>query len=125
MEIKSGTEVLIFNRIRDIRLDETKFVKGKIIEIKETDFFYHGSPWTKHKIVVLGEDGRLYIGKYGNAMEGIFFLTVEDYITHIYSLINHNNQNIINLHKENETYHKILSEIILENEEEKENTKKR
>ena len=117
--IPKGTDVLIFHRIRGCNLDARDFIKGKIIGKRESDdMSFHESPWYDKTYIVQGEDNEYYIGKYGNAVEGYFFKTSEDYVSHIFSLIDKNNHQIKDLKKANLEYRKLLNNIIITHDDE-------
>lgn len=112
--IPDGTEVLIFNQIKGCDLDNKKYIKGKIIGQKESEKrFKRGIPWCDKLYIVRGSDNEYYIGKYGSAIEGYYFKTIEDYITHIFEIIEGNCKKINDLNSENNEYRKMLSDIVI------------
>lgn len=79
----AGTEVLIFKHVREWgpKQDNIHFKKGIIQNSFLTeDLATHGSPVFKNFYTVLGEDGCLYFGTYGEGtIGGSFFRTKEDH----------------------------------------------
>ena len=112
--IPDGTEVLIFNRIKGCELDEKKYIKGKIIGQKESEKnCKHRISWHDKLYIVHGSDNEYYLGKYGSANEGYYFKTIEDYITHIFDIIDGNCKKINDLKNENDEYRKMLNDIVI------------
>ncbi len=100
--IPNGTKVLIFNKT-DSQNDETKFIKGVIIDSWESqDLAYHGSSWYEQIYKIQGEDRKIYTGTYGSAIIGDFYIrTLSDYLKRIRSLIENNCEKINALNTKN------------------------
>lgn len=124
-KLPNGTEVLIFSE-KDFDIDKINFIKGIIINSRETnDFYYQGSTWNEQLYTVLGEDGKKYEGTYGNAYVGEFFIkTIDDYIKNVGISMEKNNKLISNLHKKNEILYQTIISLILSKEQQIEITPK-
>lgn len=113
--IPSGTEVLIFNYIREWgpNQNEDNFIFGTVIDSKNTDFdSIHGSPWNIQVYIVLGEDGKIYKGTYNTGIASSFyFRTMDDHIKRLYSKISSNCEMINNIKEDNYRNFKLISEL--------------
>ncbi len=102
--LKNGTEVLIFNYISGgLYEDMEHYIRGNVIKSEMSDdLSYHGSPWHVINYTVLGEDGNEYFGNYGEHTLGSnYFMTEEDYINYLNSIIEINNERILEIKEEN------------------------
>ena len=119
--IPNGTNVLIFNKVDSQGInDETKFIKGVIIDSRESqDLAYHGSSWYEQIYKVQGEDGKIYTGTYGSAFVGDFYIrTLSDYLKRIRFLIEDNHKKINDLNTKNAILNNILLSLIPDKKEE-------
>lgn len=96
-DLNSGDEVLIFTDYKDAEkyedFEEEPFIRGKIIEKElSDDLSYHGSSWNRNIYHVMDNDGNIYRGFYGFGTPR--FLTVEDYIKHLYCLVDNESKKI-------------------------------
>ena len=110
--IPNGTNVLIFNKTdSQEKKDETKFIKGVIINSwKSDDLVYQGISWNEQIYEVQGADEKIYKVTYGNAIIGDFYIkTLSDYLKRIRSLIENNRERINDLNTKNA----ILTNVLL------------
>ncbi len=108
--IPKDTEVLIFKRLKDGKLDNGGYLKGKIIGKKKMSNTVNNRTY-----LIQGEDNQHYTGSYFDTNEGYFFKTIEDYLANIISVIENNNKTISDLNKENNEYRLLLRDIIKNN----------
>ncbi len=109
--IPNGTNVLIFNKTdSQEKNDETKFIKGVIINSwKADDLVYQEISWNGQIYEVQGEDGKIYKVTYGNAIIGDFYIkTLVDYLKHVRSLMENNREKIDDLNTKNAIFTNLL-----------------
>ena len=77
---ESGTEVLIFNYMKDI-MDQQELLKGIIVDSETSNnYTEEEEPIKITKYIVLGDDNNIYFGNYGYPTIGTnTFMTMEDY----------------------------------------------
>ena len=100
-----GTEVLIYKeKYNAFKYDIKSYIVGKIISCRlSDDLSQHGSPWYEEIYSVLGEDQKVYEGRYGERIR-----TPEDHIRYLESLIHSNNDEINKRTKENDEYKNMI-----------------
>jgi len=116
MKIKpNGTEVLIFNYIREWgpNQDEENYIIGTIQSSKiSDDLSYQGNPWYEQIYEVLGQDNKIYRGCYERGIIGnYFFRTKEDHINILKRRIKRNEEEILKIQEKNKEYERQISKI--------------
>ena len=112
--VPNGTEVFIFNYISSWDdQDYEHFIKGTIKSSEwSDDLSHHGSSWYRRIYTVIGEDGREYIGCYGNGLLGSsFFMTKNHYLAYLQRQIDRNQESINKLVEKNEAINKKIVQV--------------
>ena len=113
--IKNGDEVLVFNYLSKSKNSENMkhYIKGKVLSSNLShDLSVHGSAHYERIYTVLGDDGKYYIGTYGMAWVGNYFiLSIEGYISYLKCAISSNNKTIETIQRENDSYKEILNNL--------------
>lgn len=117
--IENGTQVFILYDSKNYyrKEDETKFVKGIVIDSElSDDLSYHGSPWYVQIYTVLGEDGNEYTATHPSAYIGSYFIrTTEEQIKHMKYVISKNKEKIESIEGQNKELEESLN-LILQSE---------
>ena len=111
----NGTEVLIFKYISawGPYQDDENYIIGTIQSSeKSNNLSIHGSDYTVQVYEVLGNDGKIYTGTYGNGLIGnSFFRTPEDHIKALKTKISRNQEKIMKLEVKNNEYNQQIKLI--------------
>lgn len=114
-KLNIGDDVLIFRYIHQwgIHQNIERFIRGNVIKIEMSDdLSYHGSSWYVMNYKVLGEDGKEYFGNYMHPTLGdSFFMTEEDYILYLERMIAKNQNQILEINKENNRIQKMIEKV--------------
>jgi len=113
-KLSEGTPVLIFKHYREkgLNQDNINYILGTVQNSYTVEEYGNIVGQERQFYSVLGEDGQNYFGTYGTGtIGGSFFRTLDDQVEYLKDMVKKNQEKIMQLRNENETFCELATKI--------------